>query len=826
MGTGGCGLEAPQTRTARTAARLPLRVYDTTTDGLRLVTLPRATPGVVRVALYVDAGSRDAHEPQAATIAAWIAAETADVSDALAIETTVFPDVTELALACTSDGVATCVERLARALATRDATPAAMSRARTRLREGQRRALARDPHEQADHLALHALLGPTATSFFPLGRPDADLTAATDLVPGFLRDHYGPRRALLVAAGDVEPIDVREAATRWFSRVPAAARPRAAREAEPLVASTDEPKLEVAIDDRAAVSFALAGPNESALRDVVSHLAAALARAEPRVDATGHVFGVRGGALALLHLTATDVELSLDRAARELARLQLEPSAPVAPQVHDDSLIASCRELGLELGVSLTVRRDATLGATAALPERPAGTPTPIERAPHEPGASRAFQFGAGVALAAGSDAGPAAREQTLELAARRTERAQATWQRALSQAEPTTHGDIDELIGAVTLDNGAHVDVQFTHGEAIAVAIRVGVGADRDSPLLHGQAALLATLTSTACAGMGPELLHSRFARMGATLEPRVDGESYGVLLRVPREHFEQALDLALRCARAPSRDPRDLVETGVRLQQRLRKSPSGLALRARAANVASPRAPGGLAPWGDPERVPNFSPRDLETALRATQTGDRWAVGVVGPVQVKRTVTLIARRLADLQAGAPKPIAWSEPAAVLPAELPPSREAGGSVKLLAVWTTRGAFDQALGARLFTRALAALLGAVPGVEVLWQEADVYKQTALAALALRLRPDLVTALPSLLAGAAKSIDDAWLGRALEPAVLQAQQVDNADQAQLATRAERITRQRLGAAVAAPHADRAAELVRALRDSRPGFAPLP
>ena len=53
----------------------PFQVVHTLHVGTRVVSLARQTRGVVRLALYIDAGSRDASPPQAATIAAWLAAQ-------------------------------------------------------------------------------------------------------------------------------------------------------------------------------------------------------------------------------------------------------------------------------------------------------------------------------------------------------------------------------------------------------------------------------------------------------------------------------------------------------------------------------------------------------------------------------------------------------------------------------------------------------------------------------------------------------------------------------------------------------------------------------
>lgn len=766
---------------ARTAAQLPLRVFDKTPSGMSIASLPRATPNVVRVALYIDAGSRDATLPETATLSAWLAAQ----GGGPAVEATVYPDVTELALSCSAKALPDCVAQLARALAFRNPDSASVSEARTRLREGQRRALAHEPLSPLDQLALRSLLGDGAPQFFPLGTVSSDLVAAGEAVPHFLNEHYGPLRALLVAAGDVEPRALRELAEAQFARAASAVLTRGPRGLTPL----ERPALDVSFEERGALAIALAGPDLGRLHDLTRALQSRLTG----VSLSGYVFAVRSGALALLHLHASDPELALDRAVRELARLSLEEPPAHTALVPRDDLVSAARELGFDFG---------TGGGNA-------------------PGEVR---FGAALALAAGPDPGPAGQSERSEQENRRREHARSTFEQAIAQLAPKWKGDIDEYAGAVTLDNGAHLDVQFTQGSAVALAIRVGIGAEQDPALAHGQAALLATLTTTACAGMGPELLHDRFAQLGATLEPRVDGESYGVLVRVPTEHFDDAADLALRCVRSPSKDPRFLVEASVLLQQRLRQG--GLALRARTANMLSPRAPGALAPWGDPERIPNASPRELDALLARIPYAEQWAVGVVGPLPVRSHVTWLARRLADLQSGTPPRAARAgEPAAVLPSELPRSRDGMGA-RVLVAWTARGAYQGTLGAQLYARAVGSLLSAVPGVELVWRDADAYRETHFAGLALRLRPDLIPSLPALLGGAARSLDDAWLEKALEPAVAEAQSADSAAQAQLAVRAERIARLRLGAVFGQLKLEDARKQLQALRDAKPGYAPLP
>jgi len=782
-GGSAASLVVPQ---ARSAAKLPHHVFETTREGMRIASLPRATPSVVWLALYIDAGSRDAALPETATLSARLAAERVGPSAAA----TVFPDVTELSLSCQASELKLCVERLASALATRDPESAALATARSRLRDDQRRALAAEPDSELDALAIEALLGAQSRSFFPLGRVDSDLVAAGKAVPEFLSHHYGPERALLVAAGDIGPNALMDLATSAFAGSPRALEPRGERELVPAARA----KLAVSFDAKSAATLALAGEDESSLRDATQTLTTVLAQIEPKASVKGHVFAARSGALAVLRLRGTDSELALREAARALARMQREPQRATPPVAKPDDLRSSARELGLAFGA-----------------EGGAG--------PH------ALHFGAALALAAEPDGGPADMKRQAEREQARREHAQNQFEEAIDQADPALKGEQDDYVAAVQLKNGARIDVQFMQGSSVAVAIRIANGAASDPPSMHGRAALLATLTSMYCAGMGPELLQGRFEQLGATLSTRVDAESYGALLRVPKEHFEAATELLLRCVRTPSRNPAHLVEASTRLQQQLKSTEHGLTLRARTADLLSPKAPGPLAPWGDPNRIPNLQARELEQALRDNGVGDRWAIGVVGPVEVRSSTSFLARRLADL-AATPRTAAahWDEPAAVLPSDPPRSRGPHGT--FIAVWSAHGDFPGALGAELFARSMRALLGALPGVEVLWHEADSYKQTSFAAVALRVRQDLLPSAPKWLREAAQSLDNVWLEQALDPAIAESDRLRNAAQAELTVRAEHIARLRLGASFDAPTLDSARKQIIALRAAQPGITTTP
>jgi predicted Zn-dependent peptidase len=742
--------------------------------GTRVVTLPRATPGVVRLSLYVDAGSRDASPPQAATVAAWLAAEHAGGP----VEPLVYPDVTELSRNCEPATLERCVIELARALSFRAPTAAQLVAAQARLEDSRRRALAADPDRPADELAARSLLGAAAGGFFPLGRTEDDPQLTAESVDILLRDHYGPNRALLVAAGEIDADVLGELVSREFSKLVAAHAVRPQRTLE----LPDEPKLQAALDNRGSTSFALIGRDESELRAQVRTLSERLLDA--RVD--GRVFAVRGAALALVRIAGDALQL-LPRATRELVRLRLEPPPPAAPLAGDDDLASISRSVGLGFGTS--------------------SEPSDV----HPPSS---MHFGAGALIVGGMGAGPKVRETQQQLDAKLLDQAESLFQRALSIDDPRTSGARDEYATALATENGARIDVQLARGPYVAIAVRVALGAEQDPVGQHGRSALLATLTATACAGMGPELLHEELAQLEATLEPRVAAESYGLLMRAPVDRWQAALDLALRCARTPSRDGAHFVSAALRLQGKY-SGETELGLRARLANQIAPRSPGMLAAWGDPGRIGNLTARDLGEAFRSSELGVRWSVAVVGAVPIEEASARIARRIADLPAGA-------LPKAVEPGQLPaaayvaPASESLESRLILATWDTRGVYPHRLGAAVFVSAMHALLALTPGIEVAWQDADVYPAGAYAALQLRVGPEALPRLATLLAESAARLSDAELEEAITRGVALAQKAQSASDAEASVRAEQLARTRLGARPPVITREQAKALALALR----------
>ncbi|HKP56785.1 MAG TPA: hypothetical protein VJV78_08695 [Polyangiales bacterium] len=745
--------------------------------GFRFASLVRPTPGWVRLSLYIDAGSRDADPPQAATVAAWLAAEQAGPS----VEALVYPDMTELARSCESAKLVACLAELARGLAFRTPTPEQFARAQARLVDARRRALAADPQRPVEELAAQALLRDGARGFFPLGRTpdDAQLTAAS--VEQLLRDHYGPKRAFLVAAGDLQPEQLDADAGKLFSQLTAAQAQRSVRAFD----LPETPALETAIDERGALAFALIAGEEAELRARARLLRERLA---PDSIVTGNVFPVRGAALALLRVEGV-AAASLAPAVRELVLLRLEEPLPATASSEGDDLASISRDLGLQF---------ATRGA-----------PEP---------SLQGVQFGVGLLLEGTAGGGPRGKAKLEQSEADRRAQAQQLFQRALAIAEPRTRGEIDDYAAAVVTDNGARIDVQFAHSPYVAIAVRVAEGAEQDPADLHGRSALLASLTASACAGLSPERLRDQLVQLGATLEPRVNAESYGVLLRAPSDQWQPALDLALRCARQPSRAPSDFAAAAGRLQERFIEAAPELALRARAASQITPRAPGMCAPWGDAGRIGNLSPRLIASAFRDGEVGARWSVALVGPVPIADATSRIARRLADLPAGtlpgAPQPGEPERTAFVV------TQDAAEGATVLATWSARGQFVDRLGAAVFASALHARLAQLSGIEVLWQDADTYSSGAYAALQVRASAEALPKLPAALAESAARLDQASLEEALDRALPLAQRTRSSAEGEASVRAERLARSRLGARLEPATREAAAALLQAMRKTTP------
>ena len=233
----------------------------------------RPTPGVARMSLWIDAGSRDGVPTQLAAASAYWAEQHSGAS------ARVLPDGTELSLLCDTRtrGVEVCVEQLARAFVLPIPSAAEAERLRARLRQGRARAAADSTHE-ADELAFSALFGEQAASLFPFGREADDGRIDGPAVQRFAADFYQPARALLIAAGDVNEGDVARAFAKATSRARGVAKPRAT---DPL---SSRSAVRVGSGNQGWLSFALACPSSEAAAAVGFRIQRLYPQASARVS--------------------------------------------------------------------------------------------------------------------------------------------------------------------------------------------------------------------------------------------------------------------------------------------------------------------------------------------------------------------------------------------------------------------------------------------------------------------------------------------------------------------------------------------------------------
>ena len=298
----------------------------------------------------------------------------------------------------------------------------------------------------------------------------------------------------------------------------------------------------VDIDDKAALSLAVSAPDLDSAQTAAYALEQRLARDANASMASGHVFVVRGGALALLRVQAREPLAVLSAAAHEIERLRREGSdAKPAPPTGED-LNALARRLALRWAThsdraleraARARRRRARRGRT----RRPRGART--------------------IRMRRCARAGKNARSQH----SRR------------SRARRAAHGRQRRRGSAsVVLDNGAHIELRRRASEQVAVALRFARGAASEPPLMHGRTALLAhCAASTACAGLSAQALADRLQALGARLEPQVDAESWGLLLTRPRRagsRRSRSRSIA-RCI--PRSSAPDLATARLRLRERL---------------------------------------------------------------------------------------------------------------------------------------------------------------------------------------------------------------------------------------------------------------
>jgi len=490
--------------------------------GVRLLALPRPAEGMW-LSLFVDAGARDASPPRAATVATWAAAPEG-------VQARVLADHTELSMPCERPRLAACVERLAQTLATRSLDADRVAAANERLRAAQRGAIA-DPRRTADRLALTALLGEGVD---PVGRPGDDAIAAS-VAEAFLADSFGPERALVVAAGDVDAAALRQAAEHAFAAVPPARRSRAER---------SEPRHGTGVDVASARSVSIATTFES---DPPAIAGARRWVGRLGESASAEVFPVRGATVLLLRADGAPADVV------ERARLLLEETLPEGVPIPESDPRAAARRRGARWA---------------------RGEPR------HEGG------LGVGVVVDGGRGD-----ELTDDPDAALRERTRREVEAALDEG-PLVSGELADEGGAVVVDHLVHIDGRRAPtGDRVDVRVSFEGGAMEETDRTHGLTGTLAHALLARCIEAAPATLGSTPEALGIEIRPDVEPGRFGWTVSGPRARWAEITWLAGRCG--------DPAPWPVGLLDRLRPGlPRDVGLAA-VAGAISPGSPGRIAPW-----------------------------------------------------------------------------------------------------------------------------------------------------------------------------------------------------------------------------------
>jgi predicted Zn-dependent peptidase len=621
-------------------------------------------------------------------------------------------------------------------------------------------------------LALQALYGQEAKGLVPLGDAATDASLSAARVESFLAQHFGLGRLLLVAAGELEGDDLARAAKAAFSRTPKASSPRGSERAGP----SEEGGVRVDVDDKPALSLAVTAPDIAQALSVSAALEARLARDGLANVIGGHVFMIRGAAVALLRVETRAPLLAVRTAALELERLRREPPAAVPAPPSGDQLPMQTRRLGTRWFAGEAPR---TLG----------------------------IGLGVGMLVAGGRADRAQSEDPDAALREDMQQRAQLAWKEGRALGDPRTTGSSDEQSASVVLENGARIELRRRESEQLVVAVRFAPGASTEPPLLHSRTALLATLTATTCAQAEPR---SRLQPLGATLEPRVEAYSWGLLLTAPSAAWQTALSLALDCALHPALERQQLAAARLVLRERLGPQLGPAELRAAAAEVLSPGAPGLIAPWGSPVRQASVSLSALRELWSQSHSGSNVTVSAVGQLPVSDAIGWIARRLSELS---PKRAAALE----LPAKAASAAQAAEAQRIisptlgLALWRAPLASGaDAAGALAFAAAMRAELAGT-GMTTSWHDAGVAADGGWAAVSIGAPAEDLALVTARLREIARSLPSTSLERAVDQAFDLAERARASDAGNAAAEAEALAK----APYAAPPVKASREAARAL-----------
>lgn len=762
----------------------PARKAITIEGVIPVLYVSRLTPGFVQISLWVDAGSRDASPPQVATVAAWIAADRAH-SD---LQVYVVPDGIEFSTICRSLEIDKCITWLGSALNARNPTQSEMRKARMRLVESRLRALSQDRARSSDRLALKALLGTDADSLFPLGERKADDRVTKTAVGDFLKAHFGPARALLVAVGEVQTSDLREAVQAAFSNNSKAHADRAQRT---IRAFTEGVEVEIGAINAVTISAITPDLASAVAIGRALHISLKSERFANPAEPTTHAFQLRGGALLTIRLTEVrDPIKVVQYATSEFFRLRIEGV--------DETPIISGAESAREEARAVGTR-------WCSQDEQPA---------------EDHYALGIGVVV----EGGRADRPRVGTPDAKRRKKLQITAVRALNRGRRAAHsklvGNLGEDTATVTATNGARIAVERRVADKVAVSVHFASGAQRDPPTLHGRAALLATLASTSCRGYPTDLLAARLEEMEATLEPLVESDYWGVVLVAPKKWWHQAIDICTTCALKPSFERRDLATARLRLLEKFGKTSTPFDFTSQAALLIAPASPGSVAPRGSRDSLANISLGELTDLFNESAKGEALTIAAVGDLPVVDATRRIARRVVLLPRGS---VPRYEPPLDSKTTLLASWSSDSQTRAIVAWRAEGLSNGRPGATAFVLQMRNFLANMPGIDPVWYDAAAQDWGTWAAIAIEVSQEALPTLEQSVRQATRMISFKHLSKLVDATVERDSIVSQVQAAQLKYAVERIARKSRNKPVESLSRKAALEVARALRASAPRFA---
>lgn len=462
-------------------------------------------------------------------------------------------------------------------------------------------------------------------SLDPFGDATEDGDVTSSAVGAWLASVLGEERMLVAVVGDVEDATLRAAIARAFDHAPHVA-------AEPDQSPAwEHGAARVAIGEHPLAAVA----SSAASLEEAGRLADWIERLVPEARATS--FPLRGRALVSATLAGDENALRRLAAAVDHARM-----------LDDEATTPPTRDAEAEL-----------LATGDAWLARPRDA------------ASR--DVGLALIRTSDGDAAPTT-DPTLD---------------ALAQQAEITPTQLDAREGEATLENGMHLRVARTEGDAVAVALAWSAGASLDPPREHGRTQLLAAVLARSC-------------------EPDadvrwVDDASFGIVIRGEQRTLERTALRAIDCARH--------AVTEVEHTEGVRAAAIGeldlsARLRAWAADVLAPGAPGLIAPGGSATGL--AASTELEDEMQEALDPRRATLAIVGDEEPGRLLAIAHALGSTLRAGtgtlAPPRAAPEGPSQAFATD----RDLDVPMGIVAVRTDAGASER--GARFVARALAEQL--------------------------------------------------------------------------------------------------------------------